>query len=451
MKKLLILLLFATLSFSEAIETSRIKSMNVSFTVKATVEINRGNILSLAVNMSVPQNTEYQIINYTGRHKFDQNGNLFAVVEVVNPSNPYTLPITTNVMTTGRTTKELPSYYTVPDDVLRYTMVTDRVQSNSPDIQNLALNITANSADNFERVAKLSMYVRNLVQYDLSYVGTWKDALWILKNKKGVCLEYATLYAAMVRSIGIPARILIGYAYDNSENAMIGHAWDEVYIGKWVPVDPLWGEIGYLDGGHVETARMIDNETPDHSYLRWSDWGAAEVRFRTSTSDPTYKAKPTFYSLSFLEKNNNYTLEPESTNITTGSSTKVELTFNGTDYRVINANLIPACEKLVVDGDFNRTLIVEPDRTMKAMWVVGAGGGTSEDASSCELYFTSDYLEGKNLSLTINRAGQQVAQTANGSANPQNQSQTTQKTSYCLPVFVLMLLLAAAFYKTRKD
>ncbi len=450
MKKLLILLLFATVSFSEAIDTSRIKSMNVSFTVKATVEINRGNILSLAVNMSVPQNTEYQIINYTGRHKFDQNGNLFAAIQVMNPSNPYTLSITTNVMTTGRTTKELPSYYTVPDDVLKYTMVTDRVQSNSPDIQNLALNITANSTDNFERVAKLSMYVQNLVQYDLSYVGTWKDALWILKNKKGVCLEYATLYAAMVRSIGIPARILIGYAYDSSENAMIGHAWNEVYVGKWVPVDPLWGEIGYLDGGHVETARIIDNETPDHSYLTWSDWGAAEAHFKTSTSDPTYKAKPTFYTISFLEENNDYTLEPESTNITAGSPTKVELTFNGTDYRVASANLIPACEKLVVDGDFNRTLIVEPGKTVRATWVVRASGDVSEDVSTCELYFTSDYLEGKNLSLTINRAGQQVVQIANGSVKPLNESQTQQKIGYCLPVFVLMLLLAAAFYKTRK-
>jgi transglutaminase-like putative cysteine protease len=445
MKKLMIMLLFASLSFSETIDTSMIRSMNISFTMKATAEVNHGNIIALFVNMSVPQKTEYQIINYPGRHAVDQNGNLFAIVEVANPSNPYTLPITTNVMTTGRVTKELPAYYSVPADALRYTMVTDRIQSNSPEIQNTALNITANSTDNFERIAKISMYVQNLVQYDISYVGTWKDALWIFRNKKGVCLEYATLYAAMVRSIGIPARIIIGYAYDNSQNAMIGHAWNEVYIGKWIPVDPLWGEIGYLDGGHVETARILDNETPDHSYLTRSDWGAAEVKFKTSTSDPTYKAKPTFYSLSFLEKVKGYALEPQSANITAGSSTNVELAFNGTDYRVVSANLIPMCENILVEGDFNKKLIVEPNSTVKAVWVIKANN-INKDNDTCQLSFTSDYLEGKNFSVTVNRISNTQA---NVTGNQGNGTQTNQKITYCVPLFVLLPLLAAAFYKTR--
>jgi hypothetical protein len=449
MKKLLILLLFVALSFSETIDTSRIKSMNVSFTEQATVAINHGNIISLSVNMSVPQKTEYQIINYTGRHGVDQNGNLFAMIQVANPSNPFTLTITTNVMTTGRTTEVLPQYYTVPDEAVRYTMVSDRIQSTSPEIQNLALNITANSTDNFERIARLSIYVHDLVEYDISYVGTWKDAVWILRNKKGVCLEYATLYAAMVRSLGIPTRILVGYAYDSQSDAMIGHAWDEVYIGKWVPVDPLWGEIGYLDGGHVETARIIDNETPDKSHLTWSDWGAAEVYFKTSTSDPTYKAKPTFYNLSFLEASKDYVLAPSSANITAGNSTKIELEFNGTDYRVVSANLLPACTNLVVEGGFNKMFIVEPNKTVKATWVVTANKDVNKETDTCNLTFTSDYLEGKNLSLTINRI-KQITQNVNGTGNPQNTNQKAKKGSSCLPLFVMLLLLASAFYKTRR-
>lgn len=52
---------------------------------------------------------------------------------------------------------------------------------------------------------------------------------------KGICYDYSSLFAAMLRSINIPAKLVKGYASYAPESY---HAWNEVYImGEWVVID----------------------------------------------------------------------------------------------------------------------------------------------------------------------------------------------------------------------
>jgi hypothetical protein len=52
-------------------------------------------------------------------------------------------------------------------------------------------------------------------------------------QRKGICYDKASLFAAMLRSINIPTKMVTGY-YDNGSY----HAWNEVYINnKWIIVD----------------------------------------------------------------------------------------------------------------------------------------------------------------------------------------------------------------------
>ena len=52
----------------------------------------------------------------------------------------------------------------------------------------------------------------------------------------GICYDYASLFAAMLRSIGIPTKLVKGYA---SYAPDAYHAWNEVFIdGEWITVDP---------------------------------------------------------------------------------------------------------------------------------------------------------------------------------------------------------------------
>jgi len=56
-----------------------------------------------------------------------------------------------------------------------------------------------------------------------------------LASGKGICFDYAALLAVMLRSEGIPTRVLIGTV--TPEN--LYHAWNSVFLeGKWVWMDP---------------------------------------------------------------------------------------------------------------------------------------------------------------------------------------------------------------------
>src|SRR5215207_9876410 len=52
----------------------------------------------------------------------------------------------------------------------------------------------------------------------------------------------------MQRSLGLPARMVSGLAY--SGNSFGGHAWVEVWVGKWIELDPTWG-TDFVDATHI--------------------------------------------------------------------------------------------------------------------------------------------------------------------------------------------------------
>lgn len=59
----------------------------------------------------------------------------------------------------------------------------------------------------------------------------------IFNNKSGICYDYSVLFAGMLRSRGIPAKLAKGYKSDITNY----HAWNEVYInGKWEIIDTTY-------------------------------------------------------------------------------------------------------------------------------------------------------------------------------------------------------------------
>ena len=60
-----------------------------------------------------------------------------------------------------------------------------------------------------------------------------------LEVKSGICYDYASLLASMLRSQGIPTKMAKGYANTSS----VYHAWNEVYLSdedRWVVADPTY-------------------------------------------------------------------------------------------------------------------------------------------------------------------------------------------------------------------
>jgi transglutaminase-like putative cysteine protease len=123
-------------------------------------------------------------------------------------------------------------------------------------IREKAHDITSPGANPYERARRLQDWFRNNFTYDLSgtRAGHSDSAIEdFLISKRGYCEQFAGTFAAMARSIGLPARVAVGFTpgeidprSDGTRYIVRGrnaHAWPEVYIGQagWVPFEPTPG------------------------------------------------------------------------------------------------------------------------------------------------------------------------------------------------------------------
>ncbi|MEN8904634.1 MAG: transglutaminase-like domain-containing protein, partial [Clostridiales bacterium] len=105
----------------------------------------------------------------------------------------------------------------------------------------MADELTEGVEDEFDKIKKIYNYIVENLKYDDYKIADIKpgyipDNDKILNEKKGICYDFASLYASMLRSQGIPAKLVKGYA-DGIYNY---HAWNEVYIKKlniWIIQD----------------------------------------------------------------------------------------------------------------------------------------------------------------------------------------------------------------------
>lgn len=72
-----------------------------------------------------------------------------------------------------------------------------------------------------------------------------------LATREADCSEFSALFVAMARSLGLPSRTVKGLAF--SGNSFGGHAWVEVWAGKWIELDPTWG-THFVDATHIRDA-----------------------------------------------------------------------------------------------------------------------------------------------------------------------------------------------------
>ncbi len=75
------------------------------------------------------------------------------------------------------------------------------------------------------------------------------SALEVLATKQGDCNEHAVLLAALCRAAGVPCRVAAGLVHLNG--SFFYHAWCEVYLGRWVSVDPTMDQFP-ADVSHVK-------------------------------------------------------------------------------------------------------------------------------------------------------------------------------------------------------
>lgn len=107
----------------------------------------------------------------------------------------------------------------------------------------LAANTTAGKDSELAKTRAIYDYVFANMSYDKTGTG-WGhgDVLYACSAKKGNCTDFHSLFIAMVRSQGIPARFEIGFSIppDQASGDIAGyHCWAEFFNPQngWVPVD----------------------------------------------------------------------------------------------------------------------------------------------------------------------------------------------------------------------
>ncbi|RKY99841.1 MAG: hypothetical protein DRQ04_06970 [Candidatus Hydrothermota bacterium] len=139
----------------------------------------------------------------------------------------------------------------LPDSVSLYLEPTPFIQSDAPEIRDLAREITAGAKDDVDKVRKILEWVYTTL--DKKPTVTLPTALDVLKMGYGDCNEHSVLFAALARAAGIPAEITVGLIYQLGRYYY--HAWDAVFIGgRWVFVDPIFNEFP-ASAGHLMLKR----------------------------------------------------------------------------------------------------------------------------------------------------------------------------------------------------
>jgi len=121
-----------------------------------------------------------------------------------------------------------------------YLVETRYIKPNDPNICDVARKVTKGKKTALEAIEALSTWVFEYIE-PVSIAETLSGPE-VLKIKKGKCVEYSTLFASLARSIGIPTRIVLGEKMVLGR--WVGHMWNEVYVGYWVPVDASTDNVG---------------------------------------------------------------------------------------------------------------------------------------------------------------------------------------------------------------
>lgn len=127
----------------------------------------------------------------------------------------------------------------------QYLKATTEFAADNEDVKNKAKEIAGTDRDAWNVARKLAEWTYKNLEW--KHVAS-ADAAQTLATREADCSEFSALFVAMARSLGLPARMVTGLAY--SGNSFGGHAWVEVWIGKWIELDPTWG-TDFVDATHI--------------------------------------------------------------------------------------------------------------------------------------------------------------------------------------------------------
>lgn len=131
--------------------------------------------------------------------------------------------------------------------VQEYLNPTNLIQSKNDNIIKLSKNIVGETKNPIDKVSLINSWIYNNLEKKPTI--SIPNALDVLKTKSGDCNEHSVLFTALTRSLDIPTKIILGIVYLNGK--FYYHAWNEVFLGKWVSVDSTLNQLP-VDASHIK-------------------------------------------------------------------------------------------------------------------------------------------------------------------------------------------------------
>jgi hypothetical protein len=134
------------------------------------------------------------------------------------------------------------------DEFASFVLPEPLLQSDNPEIISMAREIVGNEKNALAAAKLINDWVYKNIEKQFS--PEISNALTTLHSRKGDCGEHAALAVGLLRAVGIPSRIASGVVYWPEGRGFAYHAWTEVYLGKWIQMDPTSGET-FANATHI--------------------------------------------------------------------------------------------------------------------------------------------------------------------------------------------------------
>ncbi|MCM1181303.1 MAG: transglutaminase-like domain-containing protein [Clostridium sp.] len=202
------------------------------------------------------------------------------------------------------------------------------------DVAEFARDLVEDCADDMEKLQVIHDWIAGNIGYDFYgyYKGTYTiDPYLVFEKRATVCEGYALLTASMCHAVGIPCKVVSGYANGKYQSnggwteeiitevtSGAGHAWNEAYVeGRWVILDTTWdskvrntveSEEFLHKNEYVQTYfdPSMEEFSKDHLTMDICDWEIASQYFAPVCVSVENGIK---ISWQRLESNTTYTLQ----------------------------------------------------------------------------------------------------------------------------------------------
>ena len=143
--------------------------------------------------------------------------------------------------------------YNPEDPAVKRNLQEEAFLERTPEIIRTAYRIVGGEENPYRKARMIFSWVKRNMRYQRHVPR--RGAMAALSTLRGDSGQFADLFVALCRAVGVPARPVYGFLADQAPELQ-RHAWAEFYLPGhgWIPADPAAGKDAF---GHLDNRRIV--------------------------------------------------------------------------------------------------------------------------------------------------------------------------------------------------